>query len=469
VRAQAEASSEAAAFLTPRGPVSFGAYDQHVTSATVQLREVGIAAGDVIVLIVEDGLACATVLHALIRLGAIVLPLNPRLPEDMRNAVIADTGCNYVVADKPVHVADIPFLAVETLLSDDQDAPVDAAAVDPHAPAILVLTSGSSGPPKAAALSLGNLLENARRSNANIPLVPGDRWILSLPLFHVSGLGVLFRCLEAGATVVVPEPGEALDAAITRAGVTLVSLVPTQLHRMLETATGRQALQQLKAILLGGSAVPRALVERACDLGLPLHTTYGMTEMASQIATTPPLNASDDPFNCCKPLAPDTVRIDGKGRILVRGATLFKGYFSRGQLNLPLEDGWFVTGDLGHFDDHGNLHVSGRADSMFIVGGENAQPEEIERVIINAPGVVQVRVVPVPDDEYGTVPVAFVAMHDASPPDTNALRAHARNHLPGFAVPRHVFPWPDPLPRGGIKPRKKDLIALAEEEIRRGR
>ena len=160
---------------------------------------------------------------------------------------------------------------------------------------------------------------------------------------------------------------------------------------------------------MGGGPVPPSLVDEALARGLPLHTSYGLTEMASQVTTTPP-GASLEELRTAGRVLPDReVSISERGEILVRGETLFAGYVEGEELDRPLDaEGWFHTGDLGELDEDGYLRVGGRVDNLFISGGENVQPEEIEEALCRLEGVDEAVVVPVPDEEFGARPVAFV-------------------------------------------------------------
>jgi O-succinylbenzoic acid--CoA ligase len=311
-------------------------------------------------------------------------------------------------------------------------------------------------------LSYGNLRANAEASNRNIPLAPGDVWLLTLPLYHVSGLGVLFRCLAAQATVAVPGEGETLAESIESYRPTHVSLVTTQLYRMMETPAGVRALITLKAILLGGSAMPPQLIREALDYGLPIHTSYGLTETASQVATTTSTDRDEESLRRATPLYLESVRISSEGEIEVSGPTLFLGYKEGNAVARPsTPDGWFPTGDLGQLDAEGRLTVLGRKDNLFISGGENIQPEEIERELCALAGVEAAVVVPVEDAEFGHRPVAFVKPD----PDAKYLREALRRRLPGYKIPVAFHPWPSDLDAPGLKLQRHAFIAEARRRM----
>jgi O-succinylbenzoic acid--CoA ligase len=309
---------------------------------------------------------------------------------------------------------------------------------DPDRPATILYTSGSTGAPKAALHTWKNHLYSAKGANANMPLREGDRWLLSLPLYHVGGLAPLVRCALAGATAVVPDPNQRLADDLRRRKVTYVSLVPTQFRRLLEATEGPPP-RSLRGILLGGGPIPGTLVRRAEARGWPVLASYGSTEMASQVATTALGGTGALLGRAGRCLPHRRLRIEDE-QILVAGASLFEGYVTGDGIDDPRRgDGWFPTGDRGRLDAAGRLRVLGRTDRMFVSGGENIQPEEIEDVLEQLSGIERAVVVPVPHPDYGARPVAFVEGADAD--SAEGLRAALADRLPGFKIPEafHSF------------------------------
>ena len=447
VAARAQEIPESIAFIAGETTLSWHDCDLEITACQERLQSQGISAGDRVVLSDLTSLDYCLQLWALFRMGAVACPVNPALPQKNLDAVIALLAPQWVKRNCRVGSASLhpPYMP---------DSPCFS----------IVMTSGSSGVPRAAVHSAGNHVQAALAANRNMPLAPGDRWLLSLPLFHVAGLAILFRCALAGATVIVPEADKTLEEMLFQSGVTHVSLVPTQLYRLLESEPGRDRLRCMKGILLGGAPASPALIEHAFDSGIPLVCSYGMTETAAQLCATPPGAALDTLLTSGYPLLPDTVRIGVDKVIEVSGPTLFQGYVTEGNdCHLPLtEDGWFRTGDVGYFDAAGRLHVTGRVDAMFISGGENIQPEEIEGALCALPGIRRAVVVPVAHEEWGMVPAAFLDMESQNTIDAAILRTELAKRLPRFKIPRYFLPWPADLDAG----MKADRKALAEEAKR---
>ncbi len=301
--------------------------------------------------------------------------------------------------------------------------------------ATCLLTSGSSGPPKAACHTVGNHFYNALGTAEFFSLTHTSQWLLTLPLFHVGGLAILFRIFLTGGAVVLSDLP--LIDALHRYPITHLSLVPTQLFRLLQEEKDIPA--PLSCLLLGGAPVPPLLLKKALERGLPLFTTYGMTEMSS-VVTAAKCPASEHtgkalPYRECR-LSPDN-------EILVRGRTLFCGYWNKETCTCisPRTDDWFATGDLGEFTPEGDLRILGRTDRLFISGGENIHPEEIERALCCIPGIASAAVVPLSDPEFGMRPVAFI-QDDTHSHTLESIREALRPLLPTFKHPIRLFPYP---------------------------
>ena len=400
-------------------------------------------------------------LLALIRAGHVACPVSDRLSPQAVMPLLERAACSALISDDEEILqaagTDLYKLGPGTLLAAASLSERAGPTTIPlERPATLIFTSGSTGAPKAALHTFGNHYYNALGSNSNIALQPGDRWLHSLPLYHVGGLSILFRCLLAGATIALPEPGTHLGEAIASFGATHVSLVATQLSRLLREDAH---LSGLKAVLLGGGPVPASLVDDALSRGLPAHTSYGLTEMASQVTTTPPGAAPEELRSAGRVLPHREISISEEGEIVVRGETLFAGYVEGENVDRPLDtDGWFRTRDLGEVDEEGYLRVSGRTDNLFISGGENVQPEEIEDVLCRLEGVDEAVVVPVPDEEFGARPFAFVRTNGLGL-EPEYLAKSLEPVLPRFKIPISFHPWPDGA--AGMKPDRAALAELA--------
>jgi len=314
----------------------------------------------------------------------------------------------------------------------------------------VVGTSGSTGVPKGVELSAAALRHSARASLHRVGARPGERWLCCLPITHVAGLAVLVRSLVGGTEPVLAERADAETVAAS--GCAHVSLVPTQLQRLLlqAGAHGPTPLAGFSSVLLGGAAAPSGLLEAGRDAGVPVVTTYGMTET-------------------CGGCVYDGVPLDGvraevrdDGRIWITGPVLFSGYL--GGPRAPA-DGWFRTGDLGRVDAEGRLTVRGRADDVITTGGHKVVPGEVAAALQSCPGVREAVVVGQPDPEWGERVVAVVVpANPADPPNLELLRRHVRERLPRYAIPSRVV-MVDAVPM--LPSGKYDIVRLRQELLRR--
>ncbi|MBD0355188.1 MAG: o-succinylbenzoate--CoA ligase [Rubrobacteraceae bacterium] len=464
LRTAAEDSPDAPAIVSADGTlITYCELDRRVTAVAINLDELGLGAGARVGLYLPKDERYIVLLLALLRAGCVACPLSTRTPRLGVATLLQRAACRALISEKDLPEAahaGVPKLHPKALLEsissvDDRPRSSDPLhlLLDRHA--TVVFTSGSTGTPKGTLHTFGNHYFSARGSNANIALEPQDRWLHSLPLYHVGGLSILFRCLLAGASVALPEPAAPLGEAIARSRATHVSLVSTQLLRLLREEGFDPS--GLKAILLGGGPTPGYLLEEALARKLPIHTSYGLTEMASQVTATPPAASRETLRTSGRPLPHRELSISDDGEILVRGETLFAGYVEGEAIELPIDaDGWFHTKDLGELDAGGYLRVRGRKDNLFISGGENVQPEEIEEALCFLEGVEEAVVVPIPDPEFGFRPAAFVRTTGGVVESRDLARA-LEPVLARFKIPVTFYGWPE-----GIEGMKVDRAALTE-------
>lgn len=463
IAAAARRWPDAPALVGAAGPCSYAALDATVAGLAGGLAAEGVEPGDRVGLLIEPGPRLIALLFALPRLGAVACPVSLRLPPEQVGPSLAAIGATALITDRPLPAPLLPVL-------DPQPGPqpgprAEGAPLADAQPVTAVFTSGSSGRPKAVLHTAGNHRFSALGALDVVPMGPGDRWLLSLPLFHVGGLGVLWRCFMAGAAVALPAPGAPLADSLRQWRITHLSVVPTQLRGLLH---GGVPAAPLKAVLSGGDATPPALLARAADAGLPVHTTYGCTEAAALLTLSEAARPGCPPAGSGRLLAHRRLRIGVDGEIEIGGATLAAGYIDTDGLHpLADADGWFATGDLGGLDADGTLHVAGRRDRRFVSGGENVHPEAVEQALAGLPGVAQAAVVAVPDAVYGHRSVAFLRRDDGAPCDGDAALARlraaldAQGILPRFMHPARVLDWPQEPGGAAMKPDRRLLTRLA--------
>nr|WP_160251319.1 o-succinylbenzoate--CoA ligase [Mixta theicola] len=438
-RRLAQMRPDAVAIHTPAETLSWRALAQRLDALCAGFQQQGVQADMLVALRGKNSLSLLLAWLALMQAGAAVLPLNPQLPPATLQPLLSTLRPDFML-----NLAD-------ALAESPAQLALRSAALPPRrrwrpdAIATLTLTSGSSGLPKAAAHDYRALFASAAGVNQLMNFSADERWLLSLPLCHVSGQGIVWRWLLAGGGLAIPDAKTPLAQAL--AGCGFASLVPTQLWRLLQLP---QPPVGLKAVLLGGAAIPPELVARAEAAGIRCWCGYGLTESAATVCA----KRADGQPGVGLPLAGREVRIVDE-EIWIRGATLACGYWREGRPQ-PLTDaqGWFHTRDRGRWH-RGELQVLGRVDNLFFSGGEAIQPESIESLLLQHPAVNQAFVLPQQDEEWGARPVALLAL-EAGWQLTN-VADWAQSRLASFQRPARWLPLPEHLNEGGIKLSRQRL------------
>ncbi len=303
-------------------------------------------------------------------------------------------------------------------------------------PHLALFTSGTSSFPKGVLLSLEGLKSSALATNEFYDVKSSDIWGGHLSLHHIGGLMIPLRMLLAQGACEFPyQISSEGNWPYLSKNLSLLSLVPTQLQRMLNMPQ----LKNLKAILIGGSSCPSSLRKKGFDLGLPLSFTYGQTEFSSQVSATNPFDKMELlAEHSGKILGHTQIQITPEKNIGLKGASLFKGYFSEKKFypTLTNHEGFFVTKDRGIFKKK-YLKILGRSDLVFLSGGENISPFEIEMAILEYPQIQNCCVISIPDDQFGEIPFAFyLAEHKIQEQD---LKDFLKNHLQSFKIPKKFY------------------------------
>jgi o-succinylbenzoate---CoA ligase len=403
------------ALVADGSEVTYAELEAESTWVARRLAAQGVRRDSIVALTMRPGREQVVLIHALMKLGAVLLPLNPSMTGDERAAVLA-------LEEPAVDLGD-PGQLTQT----EADLPL-LGEHDMDDVGWRVLTGGSTGMPYPVGLTYGNFLWSAVGSGFNIGVQPEDRWLCCLPLSHVSGLGIVMRSVIYGTTAVLHDGFDVdrVAAALTEDRITVVSLVATMLTRLLESGAD---LAGPRAILIGGGPVPEEPLEEAIARGATVVQTYGLTEACSQVTTLAPGEARRKLGSAGRPLLTTHLRIQD-GEILVQGPTVAPG--------LADADDWLHTGDLGRIDEEGFLYVEDRIDDMIVTGGENVVPAEVEKVLLRHPEVADAAVVGREDPEWQQAVTAIVVLEDGSGATPDELRRHCAEALAGFKVPKRV-------------------------------
>ncbi|MCB0221732.1 MAG: o-succinylbenzoate--CoA ligase [Chrysiogenetes bacterium] len=419
---------------------SYAELRARVRECIARLESQDVGEGTFVAVHAPSGPEVVVLVHALWALRATLVPINLRLSDAERAAQLARVG----------HCPLLTLAEGEWEAEWLDNAPLDSV---PKGMQLLLFTSGTTGVPKGALLSFEAIAASARAAKEALHYQRDERWLCCLPLYHVAGLSILYRCAFYGATLLLHPKFDAaaLDHAVDEEGVTALSLVPTQLAAWLDVRGENKAPPTLRSVLLGGAGASPTLLERVRKVGLPLAPSFGMTETASQVCTLPPAQfAQIDLARLYLPPLPGVetrvrdeqgcdVPADTEGEVWLRGPSLFSGYLSDVDASSAAvaSDGWFRTGDWGRRNESGALMIVERRSDLILSGGENVYPAEVEAALESHAAVVEAGVFARPDERWGSRVAAAVVLR--GPVDWEQLEAHCRERLAGYKVPREFF------------------------------
>lgn len=384
-----------------------------------------------------------------LRRGEPTMALSDRESQTLFGEALEGIDVEHVSVEGPADAGPEPLLR-ETSDFDPLPASLEETA-------LVLFTSGTTGQPKGVRLTRGNLLASAVASAFRLGVSPDDRWLCCLPMYHMGGLAPAIRTVLYGTTLVLQPSFDAAETAdlIAEEGITGVSLVPTQLERLLDVGlTG----DTLETVLLGGAPARESLLDRARDAGVPVYPTYGLTETASQVATARPSEHERHPGTVGTPLLGTRVRIlrDGRpvdpgesGEIVVDGPTVTPGYLDDQHTESAFGEWGLHTGDVGYTDDAGRLWVQGRRDDQIVTGGELVAPAEVVSRLRAVPGVADAAVVGLEDPEWGER-VSALVVPESTVEATAELRErivdHCQANLASYKRPK-TLRIADAIPR----------------------
>ncbi|WP_226041496.1 class I adenylate-forming enzyme family protein [Natrinema sp. DC36] len=450
---------------------TYGEFDRRVDAVTERLENTVYGPDDRLGVLMGTRVAFATVYFAAMRRGVTVVPLNVRettaeIASKASRLALDAVVCESETEALALETVDCPVVSVDDPGHDDVGSlqPITEAYAIPvplkrNRTHMLMFTSGTSGEPKAVRLTVGNLVASATASAFRLGVLPDDRWLCCLPMYHMGGLAPVVRSTLYGTTAVIQREFDPRETAriIDDCDITGISLVPTMCKRLLDAGWTPPAT--LRFVLLGGAPASRELLERCRERGVPVHPTYGMTETASQVSTVRPTDAFSHPGTVGQPLGCTDVSIVDEngaivdtgetGELVVSGPTVTPGYLDDEHTESAFGERGLHTGDAGYRDEDGRLWISNRIDDRIVTGGENVDPGEVVATLRSHPRVDDAAVVGLPDEEWGERVAALVV------PDPEiesvgrleqSLLAHCDDRLAGFKRPKTIG-FADGLPR----------------------
>lgn len=415
-----------------------------------KLTHLGVEKGSHVGILSTNQIPMLIAIHALSYLGAVGVLLNTRLTNEELNYQLKDANVSFlltsVLLKEQASMLDVEitqsFFDIEAL--PEKETPLETE-INLEAVFTIIYTSGTTGFPKGVVHTYGNHWWSAVGSALNLGLQKHDKWLIPLPIFHVSGLSTSIKSVIYGMPIYLLEKFDTktVHNALMEKQITIVSVVTMMVQRLLDELSKATYPKELRCLLLGGGPAPKALLERAKEKNVPVFQSYGMTETASQIVTLSPMDALEKLGSAGKPLFPAQLKIENQadaqvGEIFVKGPMVTTGYYNNKSANeKSIQEGWLATGDLGYLDEEGYLYVVDRRNDLIISGGENIYPSEIEGVLSGMKQIKEAGVTGRKDETWGQVPVAFIVK--GMEVSMEEIKAYLQTRLAKYKQPKEFY------------------------------
>ena len=450
------------AVITEERQYTYSELDKIVTNTARQLLQEGVKSGDIVAALGENNFDFLVLILALWKIKAVPAPINIRLLESEINDLLSFCSPAAVFVHNKLKTHNIKNAKLFPLSSPENSDIKFPEEINIQDDALLLFTSGSTGKPKGVVLSYNNLLQSSLSANGVLRHTQGDKWLLSLPLYHIGGFTIIVRALLFGGAIIIPDSIRTTDLsnAIIKHKPTHVSLVPTQLKRMLDDNI--KPNPELRAVLIGGGPAEDELITSAYNKGWAIKKVYGSTETVAFVCALDSEYFAEKFGSVGKPLENVTIKIVNKdanstGEICIKSPSVMKRYLNNtAETDLRIKNDFYYSGDIGYFDDDGFLYIESRRTDLIISGGENINPLEVEAKIKLNPDVNDVCVFGLEDIEWGQIVAAAIVTNNASLSEEK-LKIFLSGKIPSFKIPKKIF-FDAQLPRTSLGKLKRQEV-----------
>lgn len=470
---KSEVSEDRPAIISSNRILSYREFYDEVKITAGRLNLLGVKKGSHQAILSGNNTDFIILLFALWHLQAVPIPMNIRLLDNEIKDLIdhSESEMIFIHSDLRDRISDqrkriFPF-------SSDVDSTItDAANIEGSVPgadetALILYTSGTTGRAKGVMLSYSNLLHSAYSADEMIKHIPADRWLASLPFYHIGGISIPVRAFLFGASIVLPDSlkAEDIEVSLEKFNPTLASFVSTTLKQLLLSNVAPNP--GLRLVLLGGGPIEDELAIKATEKGWIIAKVYGATETSSLVTS---VNINQNPEkspSAGKPLASNRIYIvdennnrlaaNKSGEVVVSGNSVMKGYWKETALSeLKLKSNMYYSGDLGFLDQDGYLYIESRRTDLIVTGGENVNPLEVETALLKFTDIKEVCVFPLSDKKWGQT-VAALIVQGSRLLNVKSLKECLKDNLSPFKIPKKIF-YTDKLPRTSLGKIKREQI-----------
>jgi O-succinylbenzoic acid--CoA ligase len=462
---------QAKAIVSSSITYTFDELRNKVLSTAAYLKSKNISSQQRVAIISNNSVDFVINVLALWQISAVPVPINIKLNKSETEEQITLAGCTSALVTREFHnnVKSKSIKSIEfpfDLIKENTFSGKDELSVND--PAVIIFTSGSSSKCKGITLSFNSLYNSALNGNQLLRYTRSDRWLASLPFYHVGGFSIISRAILFGIPLIIPDSLsiEDLKDAIKKWRPTFISLVAAQLKKLIDE--GVTPNPELKNCLIGGGFSDYELVRKAYELGWPVNIVYGSTETSSFITALLKDEIIIKPNSAGRAIPTNEIFIfdsEGNdlkpfeiGEIIIRSNALMSGYLNEDETKQVLKDGFYHTGDIGYLDEDGYLFVEGRKNFLISTGGENVNPIEVEKALLQHPLIAEAAVFPLKDKEWGEIIAAAVVKKvNSDELSYDDIKTFLTGKISGFKIPKKIF-FEDQLPKTELGKIEKDRL-----------
>ncbi len=449
------------AVLKPKLSISYKELFNHSNQIAFSLSHNGIKKDNYVPILIDDNLLFIKTVIALWFLGAIPVPLNTKLLDDEIKSTLDDFDFKFLVTDKKssfnLSKNELGIIDFNKITSENDETQSFSIPIW-EKEAVVIFTSGSTGSPKGVVHTFSSLINSIINGNEILNHKETDRWLASLPFYHIGGFQIICRSLFYGCSIILPQSLQTddLTKSIKEFNPTHLSLVSTQLEKLIQQSI--KPNDSLKISLIGGGFINDELMIEADKLGWKTFQVYGSSETASMITAISANEIKSNPQSAGKVLTNVDIKISADSEILVKSNSLFKKYLDdENETSSKLINGFYHTGDLGFIDDDGYLFIEARRNDLIVSGGENVNPIEVEKAILKIKGIKEVCVFPKPSKTWGQIVVCVIVKEDES---INGIivKENLKKIIAGYKIPKE-FIFTSELPKTSLGKLEREKIS----------
>jgi len=455
--------------------VAYHELEDQIDRTSSQLRRIDLKENEYVGVLSNNSPDFVILIFSLWKIGAVPLLINSRLLESEVSNLLSFAGCMKIFISK-----DLPgkynFSNVKKSIfpfSDLLEKDNFSFNIDFEKTAIVIFTSGSTGKPKGVEITFNNLFQSAMIGNQYFKHKQNDRWLASLPFYHIGGFSIIMRAFIFGATLLFPESLDinSLGTAVSNLRPTHASFVSTQLKRLIES--GIKPNGELREILLGGGFIDASLMNEALDRGWNAAKSFGASETSSFVSVLTAEQFTSRTNSAGKALPPNEILIvdedknilptNETGEIVIKASSMAKGYLNNfDETKKKFRTGFYYTGDFGFLDNDGFLYVEARRDDLIVTGGENVNPLEVENELLKHPFIIEASVFSFMEKEWGQIVAAALVTKNNIEITLDELKPFLKGKISSFKHPKKIF-IVDSLPKTELgkvqKDKLKDILA----------